>query len=385
MAQHTMRPLLPEVQAFMAAAASCGIPITKDYNGPVQTGVGPTQCSADIAGARRLDAFSVFVEPLVRSGRAPNLHVCTSVFVTKVLFGRGPTGGNAATGVQVEMGGAGTFPLRCRGGGEVVLSSGAIGTPQLLMLSGIGSKTELARHCIKQVADAPGVGQNLMDHGVCPVQLRMRTPRKSTAGNPGIPGIAFFQSATDAARNARVPSPDIQLVLTCGVSADGAPKAAVTAVERSVPGVKSGEDPLMHELYRTAVLKGQQQREAALQGDGATDAASIDTVLNRPQSRGFVALQDGDPHTPPVVDGRWLHHQDDVESQLCGLRRIRDILAAEPLAELVDQVTAPPGFMSADDAALRSYIRHTQSSTWHYSGTARMGALGDAMVVCDPR
>ena len=205
---------------------------------------------------------------------------------------------------------------------------------------------ELARHEIQLVADVPGVGANLMDHGVCPVQFRLNQPNKIMLGNPGIPGIAFFQSEIDLGRNAKtgaVRGPDIQLVLTLGMSADGAPKQSVQDIEQAVATVKS--DPALQELYKAAVLKGREERSAGLHGSGVTDAASIDTVLNRPQSRGVVSLRDSCPHTLPIVDGRWLQHPDDVESQLCGLRKIRSIICQQPMAGLVAEITASTEFV----------------------------------------
>ena len=94
---------------------------------------------------------------------------------------------------------------------------------------------------------------------------------------------------------------------------------------------------------------------ASAPGAGSTALASVDTVLNRPQSRGKVSLQDADPASPPAVDGRWLSHPDDVATQVCGLRKIRELVAAGPFAELVAEVLNPPDLLSASDEALAAF------------------------------
>lgn len=265
-------------------------------------------------------------------------------------------------------------------------------TPQLLMLSGIGDPATLARHNIPIVTPSHAVGKGLQDHGVCPVHLRLKTPGKILLGNAGIPGIAFFQSSLDKVRAkddaSGIPrGPDVQLVMCARGSADGSPKQAVQAAEREFPRLKTAAltDSRTSLQMQAAVSEGRLQRRTGAVGSGFTDAASIDTVLNRPQSRGVVTLADSNPSSPPIVDGKWLSDPDDVERQLCGLHKIRDILSHGRFAASVAAVVAPARFMTtATDAELRAYIRTQQQSTWHYSCTARMGRRGDQATVCSP-
>lgn len=114
---------------------------------------------------------------------------------------------------------------------------------------------------------------------------------------------------------------------------------------------------------------------------------SVDTVLNRPMSTGSVYLRDSDPHSQPKIDGRWLSHPDDVDTQVCGLKKIREIVRVGPLNDVIAEVTSPANFLSASDESLSHYVRQNQQSTWHYSCTARMGgAAGPSSgYVCSPK
>jgi len=152
--------------------------------------------------------------------------------------------------------------------------------------------------------------------------------------------------------------------------------------------------------YRAAIARGQSERGAERSKTQASDAASIDTVLNRPQSRGSVSLRSADPHELPLVDGRWLSHPDDVASQVSGIKKIQELLVGRArladkdnaFSALVETVVSP-GCVSLStsaaratvagdsDAELEAYVRAQQQSTWHYSCTARMGRADDASSV----
>ena len=431
-------PMLPETAAFIASASHAGIPPTANYNGPDQTGAAATQCSADVPRGRRLDAFTTCVEPLLayteqhRSSSnhptptpattpapaPPKVTVCSSAMVLRVCFSpphtppppvsasASATAAAAATlgsppatlhepvttGVELQLASGETVFVPAQK--EVVLAAGALHTPQLLMLSGVGDPATLSHHKIPVVSRSHAVGKGLQDHGVCPVHLRLKTAGKVLLGNAGIPGIAFFQSGLDKERAktdvSGVPrGPDVQLVMCARGSADGAPKQAVQSAEREYPTIKhdcaDGSNERAALRMQQAVAAGRLQRDAGAVGNGLTDAASIDTVLNRPQSRGTVTLADKSPSSLPVVNGNWLSHPDDVARQLCGLHKIRDILQAGPFADAVAEVVAPAKFLtSATDDELRTYIRTQQQSTWHYSCTAQMGPRDDPRSVCDP-
>ena len=401
-------PPLPEVAAFLAAADQCGMRCAEDVNAPALSGearAGATQCSSDYASATRLDAFTAFVEPLLRreSDAHGRLTVYSSATVTELLKSdEGQATGDVVVGVTVAS--ADGSVARCTATREVILCAGALATPLLLMRAGFGPRAELARHCIACCVDSPNVGVGLQDHGVCPVTFRLKTARKIALGSCGIPGIAFLRSATDERRaqrlygdenddatgvrrsGARDGSTDTQLVFTSRGTADGAPKQYLQRVERSSPllvGVKSNW--LLDPLRRAAIALGRRERSRAARGDGYTDAASIDTVLNRPQSRGTVRLRSSAPDDLPLVDGRWLSSRDDVRTQIEGLRTIGALMRTKAMREIVAEVIAPLGLVdaSATDAALEKYVRTQQQSTWHYSCTAAMG--GESSAVCTPR
>jgi len=149
----TLFPPLKEVDAFIEACALNGIKKTEDYNGASQFGAGYTQMSVDKGTRRRMDAFTCFVEPVLRERR--NLTVASEGMCLKVLF----TEGRRAEGVKVQLPTGQVVDTFCKK--EVILSAGAIGSPQLLMLSGVGDATELGKHGIPLVANVPAVGQHL--------------------------------------------------------------------------------------------------------------------------------------------------------------------------------------------------------------------------------
>lgn len=373
-------PASEVLEKFVQAAESCGVPRNSNYNGITQEGVAPVQTAVDVATARRRDAFSLFLEPMLleQDLHHPYLFVCSSAFVRRVVLDdRGDI--PVAVGVKVADATGQCRTIRCRK--EVVLAAGALGTPQLLLLSGIGPPDELVHHGIPTIVKSVGVGKGLQDHGVCPVSFTLREPLWPSLGEFGIPGIAFFRSDVESSKEHARDGPDIQLVFTAMGTAAGAPKRAVQHAEQVLPAIKS-KGVFSQGLYNLAVLVGRFER---WMWRGPTAAASIDTVLNRPISRGTVALRSSNPEDHPLVNGQWLSHPDDVRSQVAGLRKIREILTTEPLKTIILRVEAPKGILTATDAELAHYVRTTQQSTWHYSCTARMGDVRDPQTVCDSR
>lgn len=157
MAPSVIYPRLGEVDCFVEACAAVGIPKNDDYNGTVQEGAGYTQMSVDAATGRRMDSFTCFVEPVLR--HRPNLTVASEGFCTKVLFCKE----RRATGVRTQLPTGQTIDIHCSR--EVILCAGALNSPHLLMLSGVGDARKLHAHGIPVVADIPAVGEHLQVRG----------------------------------------------------------------------------------------------------------------------------------------------------------------------------------------------------------------------------
>ena len=153
MAPSVIYPPLGEVDCFVEACAAVGIPKNDDYNGTVQEGAGYTQMSVDAATGRRMDSFTCFVEPVLR--HRSNLTVASEGFCTKVLFSKE----RRATGVSIQLPTGQMIDIHCSR--EVILCAGALNSPHLLMLSGVGDARKLHAHGIPVVADIPAVGQHL--------------------------------------------------------------------------------------------------------------------------------------------------------------------------------------------------------------------------------
>ncbi|NUR91159.1 MAG: choline dehydrogenase [Nonomuraea sp.] len=300
--------LSPVSKAFLSAANELGFPGGEDwdYNGYLQEGAFTYQ-STRTRDNERASSSVAYLEPLIGH---PRLTVATGARATRVLLD-----GERATGVEYLQDGR----VRQTGAStEVVLSCGALATPKLLMLSGIGPEEHLRDHGIEVVADLPGVGANLHDHlilGVaysCPVDL----PPPELLAEAGL-----FPPA----------DPDLQLLF--------------------------GPVQFVADAYR-------------VEGPVFTFAP----VLVRPRSRGTLTLRSADPAELPRVDPRYLEHDADLEALVRGIDLARELAHTAALSPFRDRETAP-----GRGADLRAYVRQTATTVWHPVGTCRMGQ--DLMAV----
>ena len=338
---------LPErhvlAEAFVHAAQSVGIPLAADLNGEDNEGVGLVPVSQ-----RRGRRFSVLDGYYAPARRRPNLTVVTDALVTRLLIENG-----CAVGVAFRPDGdEPEDEVRCSR--EVVLCAGAIGTPHLLQLSGIGPRGPLASAGVEVIHEHPSVGANLIDHlangllvrtkGVetlasaesLPNLLRWallgRGPLTSNLGE----AVAFVRSRPE------LPAPDLELLL-----------APVLFEEEGL------KPPSEHGL-------------------------TLAVVLLEPRSSGTVLLRSSDPTVPPAIDPCYLTDPggDDEAALLRGLRLARRVLAQEPLASFVDGEILP-GADARSDEALRAHLRALSQTLYHPAGTCRMGS--DAASVVDPQ
>lgn len=322
----------PLSRAFIQAGTECQHPINPDFNGESQEGLGLYQVTQK--NGQRFSAARAFLDP-VRHRK--NLTILTGQQVQRVLFD-----GHRATGIRLK-----DRDLMLAEGGEVILSGGAIASPQLLMLSGIGPGDHLQGMGIPVLHHAPEVGANLADHLDITVQAALK-------GRQAI-GIApsFLPRAIRAAwAYARHRKGE----LTSNVAEAG-------GFARSDP---SRDRPNLQFHFIPAYLHDHGRR--ASWGYGLT--LHVCDLL--PKSRGRITLASPDPTAPPRIDPNYLGHPDDLPVLLSGLRQARAIIRAPALARHIARETLPgPGLDS--DAALTADIRARAETIYHPVGTCRMG------------
>jgi len=346
-------PVLPD---FVEAGRQAGYPVNGDFNGADQEGVGRYQVTHQ--NGERFSAAKAYLTP---HRTRPNLQVITNALTTRVLT-ETRDGRSCAVGVAYRPdGGRGAEQhLHLQPGGEVLLSAGAFGSPQLLMLSGIGPADHLRQHGIAPVLDLPGVGQNLHDHpdvvmvvnapaltdlfGVSPrgvmAMLRGLFEWRSRRSGPLTTNFAeaggFIKSAPDE------PIPDLQLHFVVGKLVDHGRKTVL--------------------------------------GHGY----SCHVCLLRPKSRGTLRLASADPQVMPLIDPAFLQDADDVQRLVRGFKAMRQLLQQPALARHGGQ-ESKASREAISDAQIEQFIRHHADTIYHPVGTCRMGPDATRGAVVDAR
>ncbi len=342
LAVSNLRDVNPMSRAFVQAGVECQFPHNPDFNGESQEGVGLYQVTQ--RNGKRFSAARAFLDPV---RHRTNLTIETGAQVERVLFD-----GRRATGVQLRG-----RDLRLKPGGEVILSGGAVNSPQLLMLSGIGPAAELARNGIPLLVGAPEVGENLADH------LDI-TVMSATKGREPI-GIAptFLPRAIKAAWRFVTKNTG---ELTSNV-------AEVGGFVKSDP---SQERPNLQFHFLPAYLHDHGRKLSW--GYGVT--LHVCDLL--PKSRGRVGLASANPLAPARIAANYLSHPDDIDVMLKGLKLARHVMAAPALATRIKAEVAP-GADVQSDAELIADIRVRAETIYHPVGTCRMGQ--DNASVVDPQ
>jgi choline dehydrogenase-like flavoprotein len=301
----------PIAEAGLQAAGQAGYPRARDISGGLEEGFG--WCDLNIVDGRRQSAADAYLAPI---RCRPNLDVVTDAVVHRVLMD-----GDRCRGVTYQVG-AQTFVAECAG--EVVLAAGTVGTPQLLMLSGIGPADHLEDLGIEVVADLPGVGANLFDHPMCGAVYQSAQPVPHGINNHG----------------------EVQGLLSTGIGGPG-PDVQIMFVD--VP-----------------------LRADSLPGPDIAHGYAIMVSLMSPFSRGSLRLASITPGAHPVIDPAYYTDQRDLGIVVAGLRIAREIGAAPALAPWCGMEALPgPEVRGAKD--LRSYIEHNIRSYSHYAGTCAIG------------
>ncbi len=329
------------------ATAAAGYPVTPDYHGERSEGFMRMEMTATRRG-RRASAARAFLYPAMRR---PNLTVRTHALVQRVLLESG-----RAVGIEYMQDGR---LRRVRAEREVVLSGGVYGSPQMLLLSGIGPAEELRAHGIEPVLDLPGVGKNLIEH---PLSFTLNAARPQT-----------FLSQLRADR--AVISVIRWALLGTGPFATNA--CAGNVFLRTDPGLDRPDMQLTCPAGGAAATPGAHIWYPSLKPPAHALAVAVSMI--REDSRGEVTLRSANPADPPRILFNLFVERSDVERMIRGIRAAREIYSSEPLKSLIVREIAP-GPEKVSDAQLEEYIRHTGEITQHPVGTCRMG-LDDRAVV----
>src|SRR5688572_30037 len=333
-------------EELRAATLSAGYPVTDDFHGENSEGLQRNEMV--VTRGRRGNVARTFLRPAMHRS---NLAVLSKAHAIRVLFE-----GTRAVGVEYLKDGQ-VHVARARR--EVILSGGTYGSPQLLMLSGIGPAGELSKHGITPLVDLPGVGRNLIEHPFLPMTWRalpetfecaMRADRAAVSvlrwalfgtglfATNGAAGNLFQRTAPGLDR------PDMQLICP--------------AVENSAGNVWW---PLVNKPTHTLVCA---------------------LSMIRQDSRGFVTLRSANPLDPPRIQFNLFKEQSDVERMIRGIRAARAIYNSAPLSRFHAEETLP-GDRLQSDAELEKFVRSVGAITQHPVGTCRMGTERDAGAVVD--
>lgn len=333
-------------RAFVQAAGACQIPENPDFNGPEQDGAGLYQVTQFHAGPRKGERCSAAAAYLHPALTRPNLTVLTRTRALRVTLDQG-----RATGLMVRRRGC-EIDLRARR--EVIVSLGTFGSPQLLLLSGIGPEEELRAHGIAPAHILPGVGANLQDH--LDYTISHTSPRRDVVGlNPR--GLMRLLKAGLRWRKS-------------GEGLFASPMAEGGAFLRSDPALTRPD----LQVHFVIGIVDQHMRKLHL-----ADGWSAHVCALRPHSRGTVGLTSSNPLAPPRIDPGFLSDPRDLETLKRGARALETILSAAPLAPWRGRRLYPH---DGSDAALESDIRARADTIYHPVGTCRMGQ--DDMAVTDP-
>jgi choline dehydrogenase len=330
----------PLYDAIAAAAEAVGIPRTADYNGPDQEGVGMTQ--ATIQRGRRMSTAHCYLRPA--AGR-PNLNVVTEALTETLLLD-----GKRCVGVAYSRGGQ---RIEIKAAREVVLSAGAIASPQILELSGIGQPELLQSHGIEVRHELPAVGEYFRDHMMARVQWRISRPGVSY--NERVRGLGLV---TQALKYAATGGGFLSL-----------PSAAQLAFVKTRPELAT-PDVQMH-LVPYAVKNPKKRKLHSFAG------MTIASYQLRPESLGSVHIRSGDASEHPAIRFNFLGDPIDRETMVATVRMARRIVAAAPM----DGFRGPeisPGTEIDSDQAIEEWIRNNSETSYHPIGTCRMGP--DAVV-----
>lgn len=331
-----------------AVSQVCNVPIIDDFNGSRQEGAGVYQMTC--ANRKRSSTSVAFLYPATQTGR---VEIISEAMVKRIVVRDG-----RATGIEYFDKSGNLYTAYADQ--EIVLSAGAIGSPQIMMLSGLGPAKHLSAKGIPVVEDIPGVGQNLHDHLMVPIRYHATkdTGHTSTAlhfitgmmkdfllnegwfGKTFLEGGAFVKSSPDK------PRPDIQYLCIPWAYPE--------------PNDDGPEKPVIATTHSFTVLPG----------------------LIYPKSRGEITLRSSNPLDHPIMDPHYFENDDDMKILLKGIELTRQFAQTEPFSKFLKS-EAVPGEHVTTEEGLRAHIRLFAKTIYHPVGTCKMGV--DEMAVVDPQ
>jgi choline dehydrogenase len=327
-------------KAWIEAGQQAGYPYNDDFNGTTQEGFGPLD--ATISSARRASAAVCYLKPALPR---PNLTVITKAQTSRILFE-----GNRAVGVEYVQD---KQVHQIRAEREVILSGGAINSPQVLLLSGVGDGDHLREQGIKTVTDLKGVGQNLQDHlhssvkwsctqnitlfnnvkplGAALAMAQYYLFKSGPSTTPGLEALAFLKSRPEVA------DPDLQYHFVMALYND------------------HGRDIVQRHGFMSYFN------------------------LSRPESRGYIKLRSTDPLAHPIIEPNYLESENDLRTLRAGLKISRDVIAQNAFDPYRGEELAP-GPAVKTDKEIDDYIRQNSETLYHPVGTCKMGSDAQAVV-----
>jgi choline dehydrogenase len=333
----------PLFRTFVQAGMEAGHPYTKDFNGYAQEGFGPYQLT--IRNGRRWSAAAAYLRPILSR---PNLTIESHAYVTRVLIEN-----NRAIGVEYLQK---KERIETRARCEVLLSGGAVNTPQVLLLSGIGDPEVLQRFEIPVIADLKGVGQNLQDHLDCSVQYECTQPitlysqsKPLSAAKTGLQYLLFGNG------------------LAAGQGLESG------AFLKSRPDV---ETPDLQFHFIAALMFDHTRRKADRHGYMAH------VCQLRPESRGYISLKSADPLAAPLIQPNYLEAEEDRRALREGVKLAREVFAQAAFDPYRGPELMPGAHVMRDDQ-IDTFVRRTAETIYHPVGSAKMGKDADSVV--DPQ
>jgi choline dehydrogenase len=331
----------PLAEAYIEAAVQCGYPRNDDFNGPTQEGAGFYQTTT--RNGRRCSTAVGYLKP---ARKRANLTVVSEALASRVLFE-----GRRAAGIEYLVGGE---KRSARANAEVIVSSGAYNSPQLLQLSGLGPAALLKQFGVPVIADMPGVGDALNDHYAGRIILKVNQPI----------------TLNDAVRTWRG---KVEAGLRYGFTRRGYLTVAAIAAGcflRAHPASATPDVQCSIALYSGDSIGGTLHAFPGVTG--------VCTLL-RPESRGFVRIKSADPRQAPAINPNYLATERDRETIVAGVKALRRIFQAPAMARYIAEELEPGAHCVSDDEML-DFIRRRGSTTYHPVSTCRMGQDPNAVV-----
>ena len=341
---HVSRPQSdnPFQQRFLDAAQQAGFKQTDDFNGAEQEGASLYQATQN--NGQRCSAYHAYIKPNLSRN---NLHIETGAMVQRIIFE-----GKRAVGVQYKKGDQVHVVYARR---EVILSAGALQSPQILLLSGVGDRAELEQHQIPVVHHLPGVGKNLQDHADLILGYK-----SSSRDLFGVSIRGMFKLAKD--------------ILHYRKTRRGLISSNLAEGGIFVKTDPSFKQPNIQIIFALGLVDD--HARAFHYGHGI----SCHVCLLRPKSSGRVGLYDNNPDSPPLIDPNYFEHEEDLQQMVDGYKAAQRLMSAPALASFITKDVFSSHVKTDDD--IRQLLRQRVDTLYHVAGTCKMGV--DTLAVVDP-